>query len=369
MALNLTEEQQKEMLQAQEQARLMGALMETPGATPGSLGSSSVQPPQMDTGLNENKRTTRNEEQEPERRQGKGPKLPRHDSQPSGWGNRRSKDGWGAKWWQDQEKEGESSSSANEVAELCYAMAQMVLRHEDQHNINRIESGFVMFCQTKGMLSMVPDMFKATTIWQQTKAEKPQELTLTLRATLLHRFATVWLQRMQSCLATEESKKQAEEMLILNADGTIPYLQYNKEEMKMEVKKDRDSLGWDEACRMIREIGELALLPLTVLRFHPLRKLVEQYEGDILPMSLQLGLRTPESDRCWQNCSRLAHSGACRVVAMTMRGEKMGRTGLAVHIQEMMNKRSDPYASPILITTATVMLQAVPSCGHALTCS
>ncbi|CAE6934740.1 Wdr65, partial [Symbiodinium sp. CCMP2456] len=67
---------------------------------------------------------------------------------------------------------------------------------------------------------------------------------------------------MQSCLATEKSKKQTEEMLILNADGTIFHLQYNKEEIKMgEVKKDRDSLGWDEACRMIREIGELALLP------------------------------------------------------------------------------------------------------------
>ena len=172
----------------------------------------------------------------------------------------------------------------------------------------------------------------------------PDELTLSLRATLLQRFTTVWLQRLEACVATEEAKAQAVEMMILREDGTVPYLQYNKTTMKLMIKEDREPMDFDEVRRIIKELGDLALLPLTILRFHPLRKLVEECQGDILPMTLQLGLRTPEADRCWQHCSRLAHSGACRAVAMTMRGEKLGRTGLAVHIQEMMNKRSEPYA-------------------------
>ncbi|OLP75588.1 hypothetical protein AK812_SmicGene44593 [Symbiodinium microadriaticum] len=183
------------------------------------------------------------------------------------------------------------------------------------------------FAMERGMLSMVPD-----------------ELTLSLRATLLQRFTTVWLQRLEACVATEEAKAQAVEMMILREDGTVPYLQYNKTTMKLMIKEDREPMDFDEVRRIIKELGDLALLPLTILRFHPLRKLVEECQGDILPMTLQLGLRTPEADRCWQHCSRLAHSGACRAVAMTMRGEKLGRTGLAVHIQEMMNKRSEPYA-------------------------
>ena len=48
---------------------------------------------------------------------------------------------------------------------------------------------------------------------------------------------------------------------------------------------------------------------------------------------------TAEADRCWQHCSRLAQSGACRAVAMTMRGEKLGRTGPADNIQAMINNR------------------------------
>ncbi|CAE7351058.1 unnamed protein product [Symbiodinium microadriaticum] len=321
LAAQLSEEQQKEMLHAQDQANLMHRFMETPGATPSSLGALTAPSTPMETAANEHKRLSRGEASEPERRQGKGSKLPRNDNRDGGWANPRSRDGWGNDWWKQQGQEEKDSKSA-EVVELCYAMAQL----------------------TKGMLSMVPDMFKATTVWQKAKAESPQDLTLSLRATLLQRFTSVWLQRLEACVATEEAKAQAVEMMILREDGTVPYLQYNKTAMKLVIKEDREPMDFDEVRRIIKELGDLALLPLTILRFHPLRKLVEEYQGDILPMTLQLGLRTPEADRCWQHCSRLAHSGACRAVAMTMRGEKLGRTGLAVHIQEMMNKRSGPYA-------------------------
>ncbi|CAE7796471.1 unnamed protein product [Symbiodinium necroappetens] len=67
-----------------------------------------------------------------------------------------------------------------------------------------------------GMLSMVPNMHKATTVWQKAKAENPQNLTLTLRSKLLQRFTTVWLQCLDACLVTEESKKQAAAIVILN---------------------------------------------------------------------------------------------------------------------------------------------------------
>ena len=343
MTAQLSEEQQKEMMHAQDQANLMHRLMETPGANPSSLGALTAPSTAMEVSANDHKRASRGEASEPERRQGKGPKLPRNDNRDGGWANPRSRDGWGNDWWKPQHQE-EKDSKSTEVVELCYAMAQLVLRHEDQHNISRLETGFILFCQTKGMLSMVPDMFKATTVWQKAKAEHQQELTLSLRATLLQRFTSVWLQRLEACVATEEAKAQAVEMMILREDGTVPYLQYNKTAMKLMIKEDREPMDFDEVRRIIKELGDLALLPLTILRFHPLRKLVEEYQGDILPMTLQLGLRTPEADRCWQHCSRLAHSGACRAVAMTMRGEKLGRTGLAVHIQEMMNKRSEPYA-------------------------
>ena len=328
-------------------------------------------PPSMDLTTNELKRGSRGEASEPERRQGKGPKLPCSDNRSGGWDSRSSKDGWRDPWSQtagQEEKEKDASKNA-EVVELCYAMAQLVLCHEDQRNISRLESGFILFCQTKGMLSMVPDMFKATTVWQQTKAAKPQEITLSLRSTLLQRFTTIWLQRLEACVATEEAKKEAVAMMILKEDGTVPYLQYNRTEMKLMIKEDREPLDFDEARRIIKELGDLALLPLAILRFHPLRKLVEEYQGDILPITLQLGLRTPEADRCWQHCSRLAHSGVCRAVAMTMRGEKLGRTGLAVHIQEMMNKRSEPYVYTIRIIAATAMQHVVPCCGHACKCS
>ena len=87
---------------------------------------------------------------------------------------------------------------------------------------------------------MVPDMYKAASTWQKLKAERPADLTFSLRATLLQRFMDVWLQRLESCLATEASTQQAREMLILNAKGSIPCLQYNKASMNLEIKANRE---------------------------------------------------------------------------------------------------------------------------------
>jgi len=370
MALQMSEEQQKEMLAAQDQANLMKSLMESPGTTPASLGMagarSSQEPMQAGAG-NDNKRGVREEDQEPERRQGKGSKLPRNEAKGS-WNNRRSGGGWGNKWWTEEEKKSADKDEAETVTELCQAMAQLLLRHEDQHNVSRTESGFILFCQTQGMLSMVSEMHKTTEVWQTTKTNSPEKLTLSLRATLLNRFMTVWHQRLESCIATEEARKQAQELLIINEDGTVPYLQYNRTAMKLEIKTDRDPIQMEEVLRIVKEVGDLALLPLTVLRFHPLRKLVEQYKGDVLPMTLQLGLRTPEADRCWASCSRLAHSGACRAVAMTMRGEKMNRSGLAVHIQEMLNARFACCVLIIPLISAIAMQHALHCCGCACPC-
>ena len=60
---------------------------------------------------------------------------------------------------------------------------------------------------------------------------------------------------------------------------------------------------------IIQELQTLVLLPLVVMRFHSTRKLVKEHKGDVLPMMLQLGHRTPEAQRAWTHMSRLAHSG------------------------------------------------------------
>ena len=262
--------------------------------------------------------------------------------------------GWGAKghhqdWWsQDKTKSNKEkdkhSPEQEEVKALCISMSRLLLRHEDQQSIDRSEKGFILFCQARGMLSIIPDLTRTLETWAKLKEEQPTTLTLPQRAAMLQQMVKIWHTRLEAVTASEESKEQAQKMLILNPDGTVPYLQYNRQEQQMEVKKDREPMEYAEVMKLLVELQDLVLLPLSTQRFHAARKsaMTPGYKGEIVPMMLEVGLRTPEADRTWSILARLSHSGACRAIAATMRQERLGRSALAKLIQQQAESLSAP---------------------------
>ena len=145
-------------------------------------------------------------------------------------------------------------------------------------------------------------------------------------------------------VAHQESLNQAKKMLILNPEGQIPYLQYNRQTEQLEIKPDREPMELKTVLEILKELKDLVLLPNTTLRFHAARKLTSQPKGEIVPMMLEIGVRTREADRAWELLARLCHSGACRAVAMSLRQERMGRSALAKQVQQMVEGLSEPYS-------------------------
>ena len=205
-------------------------------------------------------------------------------------------------------------------------------------SIDRCESGFMLFLQAQGMLSLVPDLFQVTQVWKKAKAEQPETINLPLRAVLLKHILDVLLTRLEACQKSEASLKEAREMLILDEGSNIPYLEWNAGQKTLQIRKDREPLPFEEAVSIIQELQTLVLLPLVVMRFHSTRKLVKEHKGDVLPMMLQLGHRTPEAQRAWTHMSRLAHSGLFRTCVLSLRGEKMGRNALEIALHKMISE-------------------------------
>ena len=98
-----------------------------------------------------------------------GDKWPRSQSK----GNSRTSDGgWGRdhrapqrryrQWDWDKDKEDKTFDRATDrkLYELCLAMSRLIMRHEDQLSINRAQDNFVMFAQTQGVLSAVPELLR-----------------------------------------------------------------------------------------------------------------------------------------------------------------------------------------------------------------
>eukprot|EP00439_Symbiodinium_sp_Y106_P029463 s5491_g3.t1 len=94
---------------------------------------------------------------------GKGPKWQRqsrrkggHYTSGSGWGNQKQD------WWSTKDLDKDKNTA--ELTKLCCSMAKLILRHENQQSIDRSQKGFVLFCQARGLLSVVPDLKKTAEV-------------------------------------------------------------------------------------------------------------------------------------------------------------------------------------------------------------
>ena len=320
-AMELSAENQAELVSAREQAILLQGFMGArPGAVLGAVNTSAPTtaapsdaaapsvpstegtPTPMDTQAREGKRGS-------DWDSGKGADKYRRSAQVkgggygTGWGNKRQNEWW-KKAKNDFDEENKREKDVEEIRNLCVSLSRLVLRHDDQQAIDRTEKGFILFCQTNGMLSVIPDMARCIEAWTKMKEDNPTGLTLPRRAAMLKQLLDLWFIRLEVVAETEESLSQAKNMLILNQAGQVPYLQYNRQTEQLEIKPDREPMELKTVLETIKELQDLVLLPNTTLRFHAARKLTSQRKGDIVPMMLEIGVRTREADRAWELLAR-----------------------------------------------------------------
>ncbi|CAE7948731.1 unnamed protein product [Symbiodinium sp. KB8] len=266
---------------------------------------------------------------------GKGGKFPRQESKRNtrdyggGWSrDHRRSPGQRRQQWTLGENDTRAAKDVTDkkILNLCTALTNLVLRHEDQMSINRSQSNYVMFCQSKGMLTVVPEFIKAIQAWKEAKEKQPETITLPMRAFLLKLWLELLTKRFEACLANDTSKAQAAEMLVLDSNGMVPYLQWDQQAKEMKVKKDREPMRPEQVLEMLTRMQALALQPLAVMRFHAIHKLGWQMSSEVVPMMLEIGGRTQEANRLWEDFGRLSHSGATRCVATSLRPDKMGRS-------------------------------------------
>ena len=100
--------------------------------------------------------------------------------EPEQWQNRgRGWDNKGNKWdsW--------GSSSQRGEKDLMYAMARLVLRHEDSLSIAASENGYMLFIKANTPASILPSLYQAGQEWKKMKEEDPSSLKLFIAGDLV----------------------------------------------------------------------------------------------------------------------------------------------------------------------------------------
>ena len=115
---------------------------------------------------------------------GKGRKQDSERSDNHNWSNSSWK-----KWDDKPDKE------RKELKSLVVMMGSLLLRHEDQQNITRLDGGFVLFLRTDVENNLAKGLYRTDQQWKTTKQQYPEKLTLPMRVVLFQSVVIVGLSK------------------------------------------------------------------------------------------------------------------------------------------------------------------------------
>ncbi|CAE7384181.1 unnamed protein product [Symbiodinium natans] len=295
-----------ELIRGQQELALFNSMMPAPGA---------AIPPSQGTGLR--RQRDRNDEsphviRKAFRPKGKGPSYPQ---------DRRTS----ASFLED-------SSSSDAQLEVVKMMARLSVRQADQLSILKLDTTYVLFLKTQGAMSITKDLWAMGNRWHEQKEQTPQDITMPLRNTLFSCLLRSLDLRLQALQEKEDARVQARSLHLLQdrEDHVLAfnYMQWDSQTRQYLVKKDREPLALTELRRDIATMQANLAHPRVVNRFHAMRKLTEDLSGDVLPMHLEIGLRSQVAHQVFDCLDKWCHSGAFHLISATLRHERLGRDGL-----------------------------------------
>ncbi|CAE7863195.1 unnamed protein product [Symbiodinium microadriaticum] len=243
---------------------------------------------------------------------------PRQARQPSYWGGARRSER------SDRADRNERSRDAEQaLLNLCSALTNLSLRHEEA------------------------------------REQQPGTITLPLRTFLMGNWLKLLRTRFEACLATEEARKQAMEMLVLDPSGAVPYLEWDAQAKAMKIKTDREPMTPDQILELIRQMEAMILAPHGIMRFHATRKLncMECFGGGG-PYDAGVGdpdagspqamgrLRTTESQRGDQGGVHLPEGGQDGAIGSRQHGAEALRR--AVRMLRLRNLSNHCYSHAVV---------------------
>ena len=261
---------------------------------------------------------------------GKGRKQDSERSDNHNWSNSSWK-----KWDDKPDKE------HKELKSLVVMMGSLLLRHEDQQNITRLDGGFVLFLRTDVENNLAKGLYHTAQQWKTTKQQYPEKLTLPMRVVLFQSVVMTTAARWEKVISDPELLKKAIEAKWISPDGqTTLCLQWDNVKKAHVPALGGNQIPIKEVNTLLMELVTRAKLPLVVNRFHATRPLSEEYSSPVLPMLIEVGGRTDAARKAWQILDRLAYTSVWISSTTYLRHERLQRSQLANRVSDYLRQMS-----------------------------
>ena len=245
-----------------------------------------------------------------------------------------SNQGGGNQRWESKE-----ARELRELKEAVKALGRMSLRMEDALGVIHLDSEYILFLQTEAAgneWAITRQLYDTAVEWNRQKEQDPSALTNPMRNILLYNLYNALLMKIEA-LEVDKNLMEAAKTRGLVEGTTYVFLQWDQA-TRRHVKATAQPIEHEEAVQMVKHLRYLAMFPNVVGRFHALRRMEDNLNGDIIPFSLVAQNRTAESHQLFSLMGRLARNSIWHLIAATMRPAKPSRSPLAKYVDKLVKQ-------------------------------
>ncbi|CAE7840736.1 Pol [Symbiodinium sp. CCMP2592] len=196
-------------------------------------------------------------------------------------------------WQADGDKMELSRAELQEIKNVLNMVSTLVIRQEVQQNIQRQDTGFMVFVQTQVPDNLAQSMYQIGKTWHDTKRDNPTALRHPMRVTLYQHFVQTIKERFQAMMRTPSSRSKAESLGWVSSCGRkVHGLKWDTTQQAHVQDETIASLDVVEIEEALDELLTCAPQQLVIQRFHATRQLAAEYQSPVITMFLEVGMRT-----------------------------------------------------------------------------
>ena len=227
-----------------------------------------------------------------------------------------------------QQSQGQSPAVNKEALRL---VTRALIHQQEAIDTLRLSTGWIWWLRIPEP-SVIPGLIKAGEYWREQVVLKDSKL----KDTPL-RQAMFWslLESLGTAIEgmTEAAIKQARESGWMDEQGHWVFQRWNGELRALEMDARRNPITQVELLSTIKEIQKLTHRD-TLSRFHILRKLESEMEGQTVRVMMDVAFRCPEATRLYQLLTTLQGNASLQVAGLQFRQATLQRPPVLKQLME-----------------------------------
>ena len=236
-----------------------------------------------------------------------------------------------------------SERASDNQHQLVGMLARLAIRHEDALSLQRADRGFCLFLRTADSEETITrQLFLTSQKWKENRTQQPQARRSPLRVVLFSMVLQALQDRAIATMSDEESRKKAIEAQLIKPteDGkggmqrSWIYLAYDPNEKKEMPDLENHPMDHERMIRRLKAIQDQTHGEM-ILRFHGLRPLSEEMEGEQYLMVLEISQSSREALQMLADLRDVVNSSIWKLVGARFRKDRIQRSPLAVRLSEM----------------------------------